>query len=133
MSSGAAAYERTSWYLTWAPFVMLGLAVAILLSGWNHSVQFASLFVVLAYVHARWLPRRYVVAADGLALTFPFGRRLFLPKSTVTVRMEMVGAFALTGRRRWFGYPLLESLLYRPGAEDALRDALAGFGYRVVG
>jgi len=127
------SFERASWYLTWAPFVMLGLAVVMLLSRWNHSVQFAALFVVLAYLHARWLPRRYVVAADGLALTFPFGRQLFLPKSTVTVRIEVVGAFALTGRRRRFGYPLLDSLLYRPGASDALRTALTDFGYRVIG
>ena len=127
------SFERASWYLTWAPFAMLGLAVVMLLSRWNHSVQFASLFVVLAYLHARWLPRRYVVAADGLALTFPFGRQLFLPKSTVTVRIEVVGAFALTGRRRRFGYPLLDSLLYHPGAADALRTAFIDFGYRVIG
>jgi len=129
----SASFDRASWYLTWAPFAMLGLAVVMLLSRWNHSVQFASLFVVLAYVHGRWLPRRYVVAADGLALTFPFGRQLFLPKSTVTVRMEVVGAFALTGRRRRFGYPLLNSLLYQPGASESLRNALTQFGYRVIG
>jgi hypothetical protein len=133
MSSSDAPYERASRYLTWAPFAMLILAVVMLLSRWNHSVQFASLFVLIAYVHWRWLPRRYVIADDGLALTFPFGRRVFLPKATVTVRMEVVGAFALTGRRRRLGYPLLDSLLYQPGASDALRNALARFGYRVIG
>jgi len=133
MSSSTAPYERASWYLTWAPFAMLGLAVVMLLSRWNHSVQCASLFVLLAYVHRRWLPRRYVVTADGLALTFPLRRQVFLPKSAVTVRMEMVGAFALTGRHRRWGYPLLTSLLYQPGSSDALRNALAGFGYRVIG
>jgi hypothetical protein len=112
---------------------MLALAAVVLLSGWNHSVQFATLFVVLAYVHARWLPRRFVVTPDGLVLMFPFGRQLFLPKSSVTVRIEMVGAFALTKQRRLFGYPLLQSLLYRPGASAALRDALMGLDYHVIG
>jgi hypothetical protein len=112
---------------------MLALAAAVLLSRWNHSVQFASLFALLAYVHARWMPRQYVVTADGLSLTFPFGRELFLPRTTVTVRMEMVGAFALTERRRLFGYPLLSSILYDPDASSALRTVLTSFGYRVIG
>jgi hypothetical protein len=47
--------------------------------------------------------------------------------------MEMVGAFAMTERRRRFGYPLLESILYQPNAESALRSALTDFGYRVIG
>ena len=128
-----APYERASWYLTWAPFAMLGLAVVMLLSRWNHSVQFASLFLGLAYLHARWLPRRYVVSSNGLVLTFPFGRQLFLPKSVVTVRLEMVGAFAFTEQHRRFGYPLLGSLLYQPNASASLRGALHNFGYRVVG
>jgi hypothetical protein len=129
----AEPYRRSSLYLSWSPFVMLGLAAAVLLSRWNHSLQFASVFVVVAYVHSRWFPRQFVVAADGLSLTFPFGRQLFLPKSTVSVRMEMVGAFAMTERRRRFGYPLLESILYQPNAESALRSALTDFGYRVIG
>ena len=112
---------------------MLGLAAAVLLTGWNHSVQFATAFVLVAYVHSRWMPCQYVVAPDGLSLRFPFGRHLFLAKSAVTVRIEMVGAFALTGRHRRFGYPLLTSLLYEPGASSALRNRLTNLGYRVIG
>ena len=57
------------------------------------------------------------VPEDGLALTFPFGRHLFLPRSSLTVRMEVVGAVALVGRRRHFGYLLMERIGYEPDNE----------------
>ena len=117
-------------YLRWAPKLWLVLAVAVLLSGWSHSVQFATTFVLVAYVHGRWLPYTFLIADDGLALRFPFGRRLFLPKHSITIRLEMVGATVLTKSRRRWGYPLFDHVLYHP--ESMLAEAFVDRGYHVV-
>ena len=129
--SSLPAYEGASAYLRWFPKALLALALAVLLSRWNHSIQFATLLALVAYIHERWLAWQFFVADDGITLRFPFGRRAFLSKDAVTIRMEMVGAFALVGRRRRFGYPLLDRILYQPGHEDALRLIFHEHGYDV--
>jgi hypothetical protein len=111
---------------------MIGMAVLTLASRWNHSVQFATLFAVVAYIHGRWLPWRFTIRADGVDLVFPFGRRLFLPKHSVTIRIEVVGAIALVGRRRRFGYPLMDGILYVPNHDVVLRNAFMQRGYDVA-
>ena len=126
-------YEGTSAFLRWWPKGMLALALAVLLIGWTRSVQWASLFVLVAYIHGRWIPWRFAVLDEGLLLTFPFGRRVFLPKSTTRVRVEYAGAaVALIGRRRRFGYPLVDRVLYQPGQGPRLYAALTVAGYDVV-
>jgi hypothetical protein len=127
--SARPAYEGASPFLRWFPWGLLALAAIVLASRWNHSIQFATLLAVLAYVHGRWLPSRFVVFADGLALRFPFGRHIFLPKQSLTIRIEMVGAFALTGAHRRFGYPLLNRILYEPGHQELLRRVFTENGY----
>ena len=74
-----------------------------------------------------------LVEADGLELAFPFGRRLFLPKASLTVRIEAVGATALIGRRRRFGYLLLDHLTPEPGRAILLETAFTGLGYELRG
>jgi hypothetical protein len=125
------AYEGASPFLRWFPWGLLTLALVVLASRWNHSTQFATLLAVLAYVHGRWLPYRFAVFEDGLALRFPFGRRTFLPKQSLTIRIEIVGAFALTGPHRRFGYPLLDRILYTPGHENTLRQVFTERGYDI--
>jgi hypothetical protein len=125
-------YRGTSEFLRWSPKVMLVLAVLVLASGWNHSAEFAVLFGVVAYVHGRWLACRFTVRVDGVELVFPFGRHLFLPKHLLTIRVEMVGAVALVGRRRRFGYPLMDGILYLPERAETLRDAFVRRGYDVA-
>ncbi|HEV7524701.1 MAG TPA: hypothetical protein VGP92_07030 [Acidimicrobiia bacterium] len=127
-----AGYLGRNRFLRWWPKFLLGLAVLILLVGTNHAIQFASLLALVAYVHGRWLPWQFAVRADGLALTFPFGRQLFLPRSALTVRIEMVGAIAMVGRRRHFGYLLMDRIGYEPRGEERLRGAFTGFGYRLT-
>ena len=127
-----ALYEGSSWFMRWWPKVMLVIAWWVLTVGWSRSIQWAALLVVAAAVHGRWLPWRFAVRADGLVLQFPFGRRLFLPKDTTTVRMEAVGAVALVGRRRRWGYPLTDHLLYHPDRGPRLRTALTLLGYRIA-
>jgi hypothetical protein len=111
---------------------MLVFAAVLLWIGWSHAIQWATLLAVAAYIHARWLPWQFFVGDDGILLKFPFGRRLFLSKAALTVRMEYVGAFALVGRTRRFGYPLLDRILYEPGRGEALERALSERGYTVV-
>ena len=129
--AGAGCYQGGNRFLRWWPKALLGLALLILVVGWNHSVQFAALLAVSAYIHGRWLPWQFTATDEGLALSFPFGRRLFLAKSALTVRLEVVGAIALVGRRRRFGYPLMERVLYEPGHEQLLHTVFTDLGYRV--
>ena len=126
------SYERRNRGLRYTPFALLATAALVLRSGWNHSLQFATLFVLLALVIARWVPWVYIVGDDGLALRFPFGRRRFLPKDSVLIRVELVGAFALAGAAKYFGYPLLDHVLYVPGRDDELRRVFRERGYNVI-
>jgi hypothetical protein len=124
-------YGSDSWFLRWWPKVLIGLAAGVFMIGVHGAIQWASLFAAVAYIHARWLPWRFRVFDDGLALTFPFGRHVFLPKSATTVRLGYAGAVALTGRARRFGYPLVDQVLYQPDNAPRLRSALTFAGYDI--
>ena len=127
-----AVYQGRNRFLRWWPKLLLALAALILYVGWSHSIQWVTLLAAIAYVHGRWLPWQFTIREDGLALQFPFGRRLFLPRSSLTVRMEVVGAVAMVGRRRHFGYLLMDRIGYEPDNERRLRGAFTGFGYHLV-
>ena len=124
-------YVGGSFFMLWAPKVMLVLALLVYAGHWNHSIQFATVFVVAAFVHSRWLPFQFRILDDGLDLSFPFGRRLFVSKATATVRVDLVGAFVRVGRRRSLGYPLLDGVLYQPGRQSEMRAAFLARGYDV--
>src|ERR1700730_17187130 len=104
MSDDGQWYEGTSEFMLWAPKVFVFMAVVMYVSHWNHSIEFAAAFVLLAFIHSRWLPWRFEIRDDGLQLVFPFGRRLFLSPSSATVRVDVVGAMVYDDRRggRWF-------------------------------
>ena len=125
-------YEGTSGFLRWWPKILLVMALGLLVIGWPRSIQWSTLLVVVAVAHGQWLPWRFVIADDGLALTFPFGRHLFLPKESTSIRLEYTGAIALVGRRRRIGYPLTDQVLYVPGKAAGLRQAFAWHRYRLV-
>jgi hypothetical protein len=127
-----SCYEGSSGFLRWWPRILVLGAVALLASAPTRAIQWTTLFAVLALLHALWVPWRFVVADDGLQLTFPFGRHLFLPKRSTSIRLEHVGAFVLVGRHRRFGYPLHERFLYEPGQAPRLRNAFLWFGYDLV-
>ena len=103
-----AGYQGRNRFLRWWPKVLLVVAVAVIFMGWNHTVQFTTLLCLIAYVHGRWLPWQFTIGEDGLTLSFPFGRR------------------------RHFGYLLLDRLGYEPDGEGRLRRALTGFGYNLI-
>jgi hypothetical protein len=117
--------------MRWAPKALLGLAVAVLAVRWTRSWQWATLFVVLAYVHARWLAWRFVVSDAGVLLVFPFGRSMFIARESASVKVEMVGA-VLRVRGHLLRYFLLDGILYRPGNEEALRAAFSTHGFRIT-
>jgi len=129
---GFASYEGSSGFLRWWPKILLGLALGVLYVGWSHSLQWATLLVVCAWIHGRMLPWRFSVLADGLELVFPFGRRVFLPKPSTTVRLESVGAVAMTAPHRRLGYLLHDGVLFEPGRRLRMRRAFDYYGYRVV-
>jgi hypothetical protein len=126
------AYEGSSGFLRWWPKLLIAAALFLLVIGRDRTSQWATLFVVIAYVHAKCFPWRFAVLDEGLLLTFAFGRRRFLPKSSTTVRMETVGAIARGPRYRHFGYLLLDGVLYRPGRGLRLRAAFDACGYTVA-
>ena len=134
MSDDRQWYEGTSEFLRWAPRVFLFMAAALYLIHSNHTIEFATTFLLLAFVHSRWLPWRFEIQEDGLQLVFPFGRRLFLSRSTSTVRVDVVGAMVYDGRHRKgrFGYPLMDGILYKPGRELLLRAAFLDRGFTVT-
>jgi hypothetical protein len=125
-------YEGTSGFLRWWPKALVVIAVGLLVVGWPRSIQWATLLLVVAVMHSQLLPWRFVVAGDGLALTFPFGRRVFIPKEATTIRLEHMGAIALVGRHRRIGYPLTDQVLYVPGKGAGMRQAFAWHRYHLA-
>jgi hypothetical protein len=125
-------YLGRNGFLRWWPKLLVAFAVIILARNTNHGIQWATLLAAIAYVHARWLPWQFAIHEDGLALQFPFGRRLFIPRSVLTVRIEVVGAVAMVGRHRHFGYLLMDRIGFEPNDEERLRGAFTGFGYNLL-
>jgi hypothetical protein len=128
----AGFYRGSNRFLRWWPKALLALAVLILFVGSSHAIQWVTLLAAVAYAHGRWLAWQFTIDADGLELLLPFGRRRFFPRSSVSIRIEVVGAVALIGRHRHLGYLLLETIGYAPDGETRLRGAFTGLGYRIV-
>jgi hypothetical protein len=129
---GFASYEGSSGFLRWWPKVLLVLAFLVAVNHWSHWLQFTTLLVVCAWIQGRLLPWHFAVLADGVELVFPFGRHVFLPKPATTVRIETVGAVAMTGTSRRLGYLLHDGVLFEPGKRARLQRAFDYYGYRVV-
>jgi hypothetical protein len=132
MADDDGVYEGRNKFLRWWPKLLLLLAASILFVAWTHAIQWVTLLVFVAYVHGRWLPWQFTIREDGIELMFPFGRRLFLEKNRLTVRIEVVGAVAMVGRRRHFGYLLLDRIGYEPDGERRLRGAFTLLGYNLT-
>ncbi len=128
----AGSYQGGSTFLRWWPRALPLVALLVLAVRWSHSVQWATLFVVAAAVHARFFPCAFTITDDGVWMLFPFGKRRFLAKQAITIRLEIVGAIALVGPRRRVGYPLMDRVLYEPGRSSLLYTAFSSFGYRVT-
>jgi hypothetical protein len=127
-------YEGTSGYLRWGPKLFVLMALFVFVLQLNHWIQFATTFLLVAFIHSRWLAWRFEIRDDGLELVFPFGRHLFLSRSVATVRIDVVGAFVYDARRGKIGvgYPLMDGILFHPGRESLLRAAFVDRGYTVT-
>lgn len=87
------------------------------------------MFAICGVIAARCLPWRFAVLDEGIALWFPFGRRLFLPREAVTVRVGTGSTVAYPEAYRRLGYPLTDGLVERRHA--ALQAVLVEHGFRV--
>ena len=88
------------------------------------------MFALCGFVVSRYLPWRFAVVDEGIALWFAFGRRLFLPKEAVTVRVNLSSSVAYPEVFRRFGYPLTDGILER--RHKLLRAVLVEHGFRVA-
>ena len=109
---------------------MVAFAVVVLAGTGRGAAFYAVLFAVCGLVSARCLPWRFAVLDEGIALWFAFGRRLFLPKDAVTVRVGSGSTVAYPEVFRRFGYPLTDGLVER--RRVLLRAVLVEHGFRLA-
>ena len=109
---------------------MLVLALIVLTGTGAGALFYCTVFAVCGLVSARYLPWRFTVLDEGIALWFAFGRRLFLPKDAVTVRVGAGSSVAYPEAYRRFGYPLTDGLVERKRA--LLRAVLVEHGFRLA-
>jgi hypothetical protein len=113
----------------WPPGMVV-LALLVLLQPGRAGAFYALLFAICAWIWARALPWRFAVLDEGIALWFPFGRRLFLPREEVTVRVKTGSSVAYPAVFRRFGYPLTDGILER--RHKVLRAVLVEHGFRIA-
>jgi hypothetical protein len=109
---------------------MVAFALIVLLQPGRAGAFYALVFAVCAWIWARALPWRFAVLDEGIALWFPFGRRMFLPRDAVTVRVGSGSPVAYPKAYRRFGYPLTDGLVERRRA--ALQAVLVEYGFRIA-
>ena len=109
---------------------MVVFAALVLIGTGRGAAFYAVAFALCGVVTARYLPWRFAVLDEGIALWFPFGRRLFLPREAVTVRVGTNSAVAYPEAYRRFGYPLTDGLVERRHA--ALQAVLTEHGFRLA-
>jgi hypothetical protein len=129
VSRAAERYVGESRFLHLWPPGMVVFALVVLTGGGRGAVLYALAFAACGLIVARLMPWRFVVHDDGLGLVFAFGRRLFIPKTLVTIRADRGGAVALLPERR-LGYPLTEGLVERRRLE--LRAVFQEHGFTVL-
>ena len=123
-------YIGQSQFVRWWPEVAVVIAVALLAAG-PVAGAFSLFAVAVAGIWAYVMPWRFVVVDDGIALWFPFGRRRFLAREEVTVRVNRGGAVAYRAKEeRGLGIPLTDGLVEK--RRMLLRAVLVEHGFRVV-
>jgi hypothetical protein len=109
---------------------MVVLGAVVLAGAGVGAFVFCAVVAACGLVSARYLPWRFAVLDDGIALWFAFGRRLFLPRDTVTVRVRSGSPVAYPAAFRRFGYPLTDGLVER--RRKLLHAVLVEHGFRVA-
>jgi hypothetical protein len=114
--------------LRFLPWLLIGVGFSIAVS--NASSLPLGLFLLAVGAFARVaLPWRFVVVDEGIALWFGFGKRRFLARDNLTVRVEVGGVRVLPASER-FGYLLTDGINNR--RVPILRAVLEEHGFRVV-
>src|SRR5262245_49136484 len=93
---------------------LLGCGLVAALVSWPGGpggLALASL--AIGAVIARWMPWHFEVLPEGIELWFVLGRRRFLRRDAVTVRVNPGSPVALLGSARRFGYPLSDGFVER--------------------
>ncbi len=88
------------------------------------------LFFLPAGIFALVLPWRFAVTNRGIALWFGFGKRRFLAREDVTVRVDLSGTIVMRRGASRVGYPLTDHFIER--RRSALRAVLMEHGFDVV-
>jgi hypothetical protein len=109
---------------------MVVFAIIVMTGAGRGAFLYGVLFAVCGLVVSRYLPWRFAVLDEGIALWFAFGRRLFLPKEAVTVRINTGSSVAYPEVFRRFGYPLTDGILER--RHTLLRAVLVEHGFRLA-
>jgi hypothetical protein len=109
---------------------MVVFAVVVFFATGRAAAFYGLVFALFGFVVARYLPWRFAVLDEGIALWFPFGRRLFLPRDAVTVRVGLGGSVAYPEAYRRFGYPLTDGLVEH--RRKLLRAVLIEHGFHLA-
>jgi hypothetical protein len=127
---GPRRYVGQSVFLRCWPPGMLVFALIVLTGMGRGAVLYGVLFALCGLVSARYLPWRFAVLDEGIALWFAFGRRMFLPKDAVTVRVRSGSPVAYPEVFRRWGYPLTDGLVER--RRKLLAAVLREHGFRLA-
>jgi hypothetical protein len=123
-------YVGQSVFLRCWPPGMLVFAIVVLTGAGAGALFYSAFFALCGLVAARYLPWRFAVLDEGIALWFPFGRRMFLPKDAVTVRVRSGSPVAYPEVFRRWGYPLTDGLVER--RRKLLRSVLVEHGFHLA-
>jgi hypothetical protein len=111
------------------PHLMIVLGFAQAVTGAGPKLAGAAFMVVGGLVSAG-MPWRFVVVDQGIGLWFGFGRRRFLARDDITVRVGIGPTVVYRNGAERFGVPLSDGLVERRRAE--LRSVLAEHGFRLA-
>ena len=107
--------------------ILLGFSQTVASAG---SAVVGAGFIVFGSLVSVVLPWRFVVVDQGIGLWFGFGRRRFLPRDDIVVRVGLGPTVVFRNGAERFGYPLSDGLVERRRRE--LRAVLGEHGFRLA-
>jgi hypothetical protein len=125
---GSIRYVGGTVLLRVLPAAVMIAGLVTLASAGIDALPAAAALVLIGVLAARSAPWRFAVVDEGIALWFAFGRRRFLARTDLTVRIDLTGAIARPRSER-FGYPLTDGVTTR--RRSLLRAVLTEHGFDV--
>jgi hypothetical protein len=124
----SSRFVGQSFSLRFLPWLVIAVGFCTAISNGSR-VPVGVFLLALGAFAAIAVPWRFVVVDEGIALWFGFGRRRFLPRDDVTVRVDLGGVRVLPNSEH-FGYPLTDGISNRRLV--ILRAVLEEHGFRVL-